>query len=1029
MLVLVLSAPSMLSTKVLAQSEPLSSTSTNITRTFSYPTHEFLGDQIYLVQNITWSPDGTTTLIDNVGNKFSFALNIKDGDFTLLQNSTVIDQRIIGKGFQYDVIWYPLKDSDGYVKKYKFDIIGTSEKGHQIKFALNPNQKFLAKEKQLLAVVNDGISNSTGNSGIGIDWSDAVAAGYNMRYDSALQSIVVDVGRSFNIDPTTVDSAFVALSPASSDYYEGERRIVTLDSNAPTISTTAYTMYAFYFDGFDIVYKTSSDGGSTWSANAIVAGSGTGTISGDAYRWTVVKTTVSGTTYVTLLYFTTSGSTTSFNALRGTASGSGTSISWGSSTALFSVTGNAACGTGACSAVVASPDTSGNIYAAFRWIPSSPSNYQYQIMKSIDGGSTWSTSLAQTSSSQGSRIEMALTKLASGKMLFAYATFPGSEFTYRIFDGTSWGSATNTSGAGMTTSSVKHVSSDSDGANNGYVAFLSSGNSGSLKLAKWSSSGTFSSFTTVDISLSHTLPSITITPDGVYHIYTISGGLIKDTKKTNAGASWQAPSNPFGSSFTSPNQLTSAISYSSALWVESTSPTASIRNGIVQLDTDSDGIYDNWETNGIDSNWDGTMDLTLSGANSQHKDIYIEIDYMQFHQPSTTALNNVINAFSNAPVTNPNGVNGINLHLNVDEQVAHQDNLIIWTGFDAIKSTNFGTSTERASANAANILAAKAKVYHYNLWIHNQDGTTSSGIAELPGNDFIVSLGSFTSVGGHNVGSTDEQQGTLMHELGHNLNLHHGGSNDDNCKPNYLSVMSYAFQFANYVSTRPLDYSRSALATLTESNLSEPNGVSTSTPSGLTTAYGPSSVLTRVTGQAFDWNRDGDFTDTGVSQNINNFGIGGCSDATLGSLTGFNDWPNLRLNFVGSTDYADGAHSSTANNEMTMETVREIRISNIKTIDQMLQNVPDNAFHDSISAKQEKANFHHDLITSNASAIESIKHDDIRSVISVLEKLRGKLDGAAGGNSADDLIINHSEQERILEQLDNIIGTFKRSIE
>jgi hypothetical protein len=32
-----------------------------------------------------------------------------------------------------------------------------------------------------------------------------------------------------------------------------------------------------------------------------------------------------------------------------------------------------------------------------------------------------------------------------------------------------------------------------------------------------------------------------------------------------------------------------------------------------------------------------------------------------------------------------------------------------------------------------------------------------------------------------------------MHELGHNLGLHHGGDVDDNGKPNYVSVMNYLY--------------------------------------------------------------------------------------------------------------------------------------------------------------------------------------------------------------------------------------------
>ena len=47
-----------------------------------------------------------------------------------------------------------------------------------------------------------------------------------------------------------------------------------------------------------------------------------------------------------------------------------------------------------------------------------------------------------------------------------------------------------------------------------------------------------------------------------------------------------------------------------------------------------------------------------------------------------------------------------------------------------------------------------------------------------------------------------------MHELGHNLGLEHGGRDPVNCKPNYLSIMSYTLQFETPVLNRPLDYSR-----------------------------------------------------------------------------------------------------------------------------------------------------------------------------------------------------------------------------
>jgi hypothetical protein len=54
----------------------------------------------------------------------------------------------------------------------------------------------------------------------------------------------------------------------------------------------------------------------------------------------------------------------------------------------------------------------------------------------------------------------------------------------------------------------------------------------------------------------------------------------------------------------------------------------------------------------------------------------------------------------------------------------------------------------------------------------------------------VVTLGNFSA----GVGSVQEQAGTLMHELGHNLGLRHGGCNDDNLRSSYGSVMNYAYQ-------------------------------------------------------------------------------------------------------------------------------------------------------------------------------------------------------------------------------------------
>lgn len=163
-----------------------------------------------------------------------------------------------------------------------------------------------------------------------------------------------------------------------------------------------------------------------------------------------------------------------------------------------------------------------------------------------------------------------------------------------------------------------------------------------------------------------------------------------------------------------------------------------------------------------------------------------------------------------------------------------------------IKFNRFGTQDERNSPSAANLLAAKRLAYHYLVFAHDQPlgFSGSSGVASLPGMDTLVTLGrqgwALNPVSNHPVGTLDEQAATVMHEFGHNLKLRHSGNFDlPNCEPNYFSVMNYAFQFSNWVSNRPLDYSRSALATLDIELLNERNGVGQSTPPGLTTVYGP----------------------------------------------------------------------------------------------------------------------------------------------------------------------------------------------
>ena len=372
-------------------------------------------------------------------------------------------------------------------------------------------------------------------------------------------------------------------------------------------------------------------------------------------------------------------------------------------------------------------------------------------------------------------------------------------------------------------------------------------------------------------------------------------------------------------------------------------------------DRDGDGLQDTWETNGIDFDGNGTIDLALNlppfNANPDRKDLFVEVDYMacsaggcapgdsHSHQPQPGALQDVVDAFAKAPVHNPSGPDGITLHAMEDEAVPEAAQVLFQTNgpgayddFNDIKDGNpagpctgfFGTAAERANPDCANILGAKRAVFQYAVFGHSYtEAPGSSGISELNpkgGNDFMVTLGGFTAGGiAANGGLRASEAATFMHEFGHNLSLTHGGGPDAiNCKPNYLSVMSYTLQFANIDNARPLDYSSQVLSPLNETALPTSGGVGG--PAGRNTVFGQggSSVVAPADGP-IDWDgKGGNKGDVDYIASINP----GCQNPTPGetNLVGWDDWSNLVYNFRNSPMFSDGV-TRTVPQELTNDEV------------------------------------------------------------------------------------------------------------
>ncbi len=222
-----------------------------------------------------------------------------------------------------------------------------------------------------------------------------------------------------------------------------------------------------------------------------------------------------------------------------------------------------------------------------------------------------------------------------------------------------------------------------------------------------------------------------------------------------------------------------------------------------------------------------------------------------------------------------------------------------------------------------------------------------SGVAELPGRYFMVTLGLWD----HQVGTEFMQASTTLHELGHNLGLWHGGgapqfSNlptarantfvQPNCKPNYFSIMSYVYQatgVVDFTGTARVRYAGEVADPLNERDLADEalnpeqlfrpawytpllpgtlghtlgitpaskhcngtplfldaNGNPTELPMGRIDAASPISAI--------DWNGAiGVYPQGKNSQDIN---FDGLESGNAAVLVAFSDWAGLRLNQLGA---------------------------------------------------------------------------------------------------------------------------------
>ncbi|WP_084282259.1 carbohydrate-binding protein [Deefgea rivuli] len=321
------------------------------------------------------------------------------------------------------------------------------------------------------------------------------------------------------------------------------------------------------------------------------------------------------------------------------------------------------------------------------------------------------------------------------------------------------------------------------------------------------------------------------------------------------------------------------------------------------------------------------LDLYAMGARAGRPTIMIQIDWMQSSndegiKPRKEALQMVRAAFNRKGIDLLMDVgqlyspvlNAADFNMGSGKEVAYARCLSLYKSADCANAMDYKSDS---------MDVRRRLISHYMLMGSTQNSNGyggSSGMGEINGNDFIVTLGLWgltSSSGSELYKLINYQAGTIMHELGHNLGLFHGGDEGKNNKPNYLSVMNYEYQL-NGVPSDPTDIS--------ERIYYRQNGLGHATPGKAANTYGVCELLdgpcsnrfvvdysdgtsmplnewgldeakmigrSVKTGAFADWNYNG-IREGSVSRDVNDDGI------TDTNLNDYADWTHIQLAFNGS---------------------------------------------------------------------------------------------------------------------------------
>ena len=304
-------------------------------------------------------------------------------------------------------------------------------------------------------------------------------------------------------------------------------------------------------------------------------------------------------------------------------------------------------------------------------------------------------------------------------------------------------------------------------------------------------------------------------------------------------------------------------------------------------DTDGDGLPDGAEVFGVKGQGSHPQNLPLWGADPRHKDMFVEVDFFlrlsddeplrmqpatarkfaSFYQDDVGIFSSARRADHVGSLVNPDGLPGIDVHMDTGVQPELAEDSATygdWGGYTVVTELLDEDGKGRGVLHnewKENMHSNRLGLFRYLLPYAKGGGSNPI--------DHIASAGGLNS------------SWVLGHEAGHANGLHHYGPNHSelrgvNCKPNYVSLMNYAYSsgkvgFSDGQSAAPLN----------NTHLVEWEAVAPTETAYIENLRDTYKYYVDEENGHVDWNRDGKFAFPGQTVRAQaNFKRGGSCEGT-----------------------------------------------------------------------------------------------------------------------------------------------------